>query len=189
MTVTSQSGGAARRRRVRTLRTFATKASEGPGGLLQRRPGAQTRLEPGSDCPAARTCGTGKDLQVPAQKLGLCCASPRWGHICDPRTVAGTIVKTPLAPVSTECGSLRPRDLLQETLSRFYGGRKVTERGGKNPAGKNQDLLYPTVWCCPLGQHLERKENSQQSQDLAASSSSGRRQGRQPGLLREAQRQ
>lgn len=31
------------------------------------------------------------------------------------------------------------------------------ERVGKNQAGKNQDLLYPTVWCCPLGQHLEKK--------------------------------
>ena len=31
------------------------------------------------------------------------------------------------------------------------------ERVGKKQAGKNQDLLYPTVWCCPLGQHLEKK--------------------------------
>lgn len=31
------------------------------------------------------------------------------------------------------------------------------ERVGKTQAGKNQDLLYPTVRCCPLGQHLEKK--------------------------------
>ena len=27
----------------------------------------------------------------------------------------------------------------------------------KNQAGENQDLLYPTTWCCPLDRHLEEK--------------------------------
>lgn len=51
--------------------------------------------------------------------------------------------------------------------------------------------VYPTAWCCPLGQHLEKKEKSQQNRDVTcpSSSSSGQRQGRRQGLLGEAARQ
>lgn len=32
------------------------------------------------------------------------------------------------------------------------------ECAGKNQAGEKKDLLYPIMWCCPLGQHLKEKE-------------------------------
>lgn len=32
------------------------------------------------------------------------------------------------------------------------------ECAGKKQAGEKKDLLYPIMWCCPLGQHLKEKE-------------------------------
>lgn len=38
-----------------------------------------------------------------------------------------------------------------------HSGRKITERVSKKQAGKNEDVLYLTVWCCPRGRHLGRR--------------------------------
>lgn len=35
--------------------------------------------------------------------------------------------------------------------------RKTLEHAGKRQAGKSQDVLYRTTWCCPLDRHLGKK--------------------------------